>query len=115
MVGAVELWFPGLLVGIELWFPGVGTVLWFPGVGTVLWFPGVGTVLWFPGVGTVLWFPGVGTVLWFEGMVVGLMLLEVAGFLVGLVVTLWLGLSVFGDLLVAVDPPELDCTAKLLD
>ena len=114
MVGAVELWFPGLLVGVELWFPGVGTVLWFPGVGTVLWFPGVGTVLWFPGVGTVLWFPGVGTVLWFEGVDVGLMLLEVAGFLVGVDVTLSLALCVVDDSL-AVVWPELDCTAKLLD
>ena len=32
MVGTVELWFPGLLVGVEL-YPGVGTVLQFEGVG----------------------------------------------------------------------------------
>ena len=113
MVGAVELWFPGLLVDVELWFPGVGTVLWFPGVGTVLWFPGVGTVLWFPGVGTELWFPGVGTVLWFEGVGVGLMLVEVAGIVVG--VGVWLGLFVVVDSFAVADLPELDCTAKLLD
>ena len=113
MVGAVELWFPG--VGTVLWFPGVGTVLWFLGVGTVLWFPGVGTVLWFPGVGTVLWFPGVGTVLWFEGMGVGLMLLEVAGIVVGFDVTLRLGLGVVSDPLPAFSPSERDCTAELLD
>ena len=115
MVGAVELWFPGLLVDVELWFPGVGTVLWFPGVGTVLWFPGVGTVLWFPGVGTELWFPGVGTVLWFEGVGVGLMLVEVADIVVGVDVTLELFLCMVGDLLAVVGPTELDCTAKLLD
>ena len=115
MVGAVELWFPGLLVGVELWFPGVGTVLWFPGVGTVLWFPGVGTVLWFPGVGTVLWFPGVGNVLWFEGVGVGLMLLEVAGTVVSVDVTLGPCPCMVGDSLAVVGPPGLDCTAKLLD
>lgn len=32
VVGTVELWFPGLLVGVEL-YPGVGTVLQFEGVG----------------------------------------------------------------------------------
>ena len=106
MVGAVELWFPGLLVGVELWFPGVGTVLWFPGVGNVLWFPGVGNELWFPGVGTVLWFEGVG---------VGLMLLEVAGIVEGVDVTLGPGLCVVGDSVVVAGLPELDCTAKLLD
>ena len=94
MVGGVELWFPGLLV--ELWFPGVGTVLWFPGVGTVLWFPGVGV-----------------TVTVTEETVevgVGLMLLEVAGIVVGFDVTLGLGVAlVVLGITVLLSP----CTAKL--
>ena len=106
MVGAVELWFPGLLEGVELWFPGVGTVLWFPGVGTVLWFPGVGL-----------------TVTVTEGTVeggVGLMLLEVAGIVVGVLVTLWPGVDTFvvAEALAVVGVSEVDCcpcTAKLLD
>ena len=97
MVGAVELWFPGVLEGVELWFPGVGTVLWFPGVGL--------------------------TVTVTEGTVevgVGLMLLEVAGIVVGVLVTLWLGVDTFvvGEALAVVGVPVLDCppcTAKLLD
>ena len=106
MVGAVELWFPGVLEGVELWFPGVGTVLWFPGVGTVLWFPGVGL-----------------TVTVTEGTVeggVGLMLLEVAVIVVGVLVPLWLGVGtlVVGEAVAVVVLSELDfcpCTAKLLD
>ena len=80
-------------------------------------------MLWFPGVGTVLWFPGVGvTVTVTEETVevgVGLMLLEVAGIVVGVDVLLRLGvdtcLVVFGDALAVVDVAKLDCTAKLLD
>ena len=101
MVGAVELWFPGLLEGVELWFPGVGTVLWFPGVGTVLWFPGVGL-----------------TVTVTEGTVeggVGLMLLEVAGIVVGVLVPLGVDTFVVGEALVVVELDFCPCTAKLLD
>ena len=87
----------------------------------MLWFPGVGAVLWFPGVGTVLWFPGVGvTVTVTEETVevgVGLMLLEVGGIVVGVDVTLRLGLDtcLVGDALAMVDIAKPDCTAKLLD
>ena len=51
---------------------------------------------------------------------VGLMLLEVAGIVVGVIVTLWLGVDTFvvGEALPVVGVSEVDfcpCTAKLLD
>ena len=89
MVGAFELWFPGLLVGVELWFPVVGTMLWFPVVGTVLGFVGVGlsvtvteeTVV--VGVGLMLLEEAVGIIVGFDvtsGLGVALVVLGVVGF-----------------------------------